>query len=427
MAGVATAKDYLTLDFETDSTGLNPVSGKAYPQWSLPPSFDRVFGTGNLFEVSDDAHSGEHSLKFTYEARNNFCNTCGQKTVSHKKGLNNVDFFVAQSAEDLTQERYPEKLKNPKKPQKGTYRPPGPHASPGKIIYNKSRGFSKWQITSITNDSAENDRLNLKLLQPGVGEFSSKKSVFNSKDKIAITRQCGVDGIIGKRKGKFDISRRNDCNGIITWITGIDPNIQPSGSSIFRRVYLMTDSTNPPSGHKLSYARFLRGGGRDLSREVYTFVSQKTGKNEIHLSGFGKMGGKNYYKPGTGKIDNLPDDMEFRNDVWYYLEQEYKSETYTMKSHVKKNGTVIIDSYTGNGDGEYRLWFARSGEETPVPVLEIKNLHLPPLLGGKGTHMSLWGNIGHHSDSTGSWYMDDIVISSKKIGPISRKLTSSMK
>lgn len=414
----ASARNYIVLDFETEATGLSPTSNMGYPLWSLHPTFDNVFGSDNHFEISTNSHSGEHSLKFTYEARNNFCNTCGGKTLKHKKGLDDRDYFVANNGEDLTQEYYPAKLKNSKKPKKGIVTRPAPHAEIGKIIYNKSRGYSQWEITGISKHTTNNDQLSLKLLQPGIGEYKNRKSVFNGGDKTSITRQCGMDGIIGKVNGEFDINRRSDCNNVIVWFGDIKANIQPTGSSIFRRVYLQSTIKNAPTGHKLNYARLLRGGDSKISRGISTIASFHNDKFELHLTGFKKMGGLGRYRPGTNNPKNIHGDLNFENATWYYLEQEYKAETFTIKTHVNAKGKVIIDSYRGNGDGEYRLWFAKSGEESETPVLELKKLHLPPFLGGTGTHMSLWGNIGHHTNSYGNWYMDDIKISTEKIGPV---------
>lgn len=411
-----TAETYIDLNFETTDTGLSPVSSKGYPLWILRPAFDLNIGPGNLFEISSTtSHSGDNSLRFVYEGRNNFCNTCGTTNVIHKKDLNGVDYFVADDGQDLTLEQVPvlDSAGQPVLNAKGIAQVAQlPHVSPGKILYNKSRGYSQWQVVSVGNNSTRNDKLTLKLLRPGIGAYKDQPSIFNSKDSISIARQCGVDGTIGKVDGKFDLARRSDCNGAINWFGEIYENkpdnqkVQPSGTSIFRRVYLKAEITAAPAGHKLNYMK-LKG--------VSLVTVANTEELALTISGLATVGGEMIYKPGT---NGMPDSAKFERGVWYYIEQEYKAETYTTTkvSVDPGDGSVTIDGYSGDGNGEYRLWFAKSGEETDTPALEVKGLSLPPMTGGGGNHMSLFGNEGHHFHTRGSWYMDDIKISNTRIG-----------
>ena len=403
------AETYIDLDFETDNTGLNPVGKKGYPLWSLHGDFDKNFGTGNSFEISNStSHSGNNSLRFIYEGRNGICNTCGSRILTHKAGVDGVDYFVAGSGEDLTleQETVLDNKGNLITKQL-------PHASPGKLVYNRSRGFSQWQVVSVGSDTAKNDKLALKLLRPGIGNFANQPSIFNGKDSVSIARQCGVDGIVGKSGGTFDLTRRSDCNNAIVWFRQVFDNRlaadkkQRSGESIFRRVYLKAELTAPPSGNKLNYMN-MRG-----NQTVSIVIAANKDNLEVHLSGLKVAGGKGLYAPG---INGMPQDITMKRGTWYYIEQQYKAETYTMTSHVDANGTVIVDTYNGDGNGEYRLWFAKSGEETDTPALTITGLSLPPMLGGNADHMSLFGNEGHHLHTRGSWYMDDIKISDTLIG-----------
>lgn len=411
------AEVYIDLDFEKLDTGLSPVSDKGYPLWTLPPAFDSNFGPGNLFEISDStSHSGNHSLRFVYEGSNGICNTCGTRNVTHKKDLNGVNYIVADDGQDLTQEFYPPQFIDPNDESKGTFTAPGPHASVGKLVYNKSRGNAMWRVVSVGTDTSPNDKLNLELVRPGIGAFKDQPAVFNSKDSVSIARQCGVDGTVGKSGGQFIVDRRSDCDAGIVWFAKTyddrldQDKIQASGSSIFRRVYIKSEIVGPPSGHKLNYMKLA---GAELIL-IADFVNDGI---EPQLTGLGKIGGKGIYKPGT----NLPTGIKLERGVWYYIEQEYKSETYTVGSvDVDSKGTVSVTNYVGNGDGEYRLWFAKSGESTigTPPIIQETGLGLPPMLGGKGPHMSLWGNEGHSLHARGSWYMDDIVISDARIGPM---------
>lgn len=421
--GSLTAKNFVILDFETPATGSAPAAGQPLSPdanaWNLQPSFDNHFGSGNFFEISStSSHSGSNSLKYTYEARNGFCNTCGIKNIGHLKGLDGVNYYVADTGEDLTQEFYPPKLIDPSGPSDGpTFTPNGPHASIGKTILNKTRGYTKYTVVAVENENATNDKLIVKKVRDGIGSFAGQPDIFNSRDEVLIARQCGVDGIIGKAGGLFEVSRRSDCDGAISWFGNIAPNAQPSGTSIFRRVYLKAEIVGLPSGHKLNYMRLMRGADSDISASIVAIASNVDGNMEPHLTGFGPtpISGKGRYEPGNG----LPAGLKFERGIWYYIEQEYQAETYTMSSHIN-DGTVIVDSYTGDGNGAYRLWFGKSGEEPDRdnPTLEVENIPLPPMLGGDGTHMSLWGNQGHDLHTRGSWYMDDIVVSDTYIGPV---------
>ena len=93
----------------------------------------------------------------------------------------------------------------------------------------------------------------------------------------------------------------------------------------------------------------------------------------------------NVYKPGLNMIDGI----EFENGVWYYVEEEFKSE-----------------SSLNAADGIYRLWLSKSGEEQTTPLIEVQK-------------QTFWGNFQHWSDSFGYWFIDDFKISDSRIGPTS--------
>lgn len=382
------AVDYFVLDFED---GVAPPTGKGLPIWSLPPAFTNNYGLGNFFNITDTtAHSGKYSLQFRYDGRNNFCNTCGIFKTTHKKGLDGVDYFVTNDATDLSS------IKNDKAKKKHK-RLNGPAAQPGKIIYNKSNGFSKWEIVSVDNSYAQNDKLSVKLLKAGI---NGEKPEFNGGDKIAITRQCGVDGHIG-----MNIHRRSDCDSTITWFEKV--KAQRPGQSIFRRVYLKPEGISPLVHQKLRFLRPDFGGPN--KGNMFLLADSWSSKELVPLvTGFGrKMGGANRYKPGK---NGMAADLLFKNNTWYYIEEQFKSAT--------KNLAVDPSGKTYHSNGEYRLWFCEAGKEDTTgatPVLEVTGLKLPPLTGGRGTHISLWGNVQHKVDTSGYWYMDDIKISDTKI------------
>ena len=437
IVSIASAVDYLELDFESAATGQTPASFTGYPIWFLPPSFDRNYGPGNHFEVVDTtAHSGNNSLRFTYDGRNGFCNTCGTKLVLHKEGLDGADYFVANDGQDLTLfnellvDSNGKPILNSKGEQIFTSLP---HASPGKMVYNQSQGYAQWEIVSIATENTKNDKLLLKSVRPGIGNFANAKPEINGRDQVSIARQCGVDGSIGIVNGQPSINRRSDCDSVISWLGGITPGIQPSGGSIFRRAYIKTDSVDPPQGQKLNYAFLGRSGATNTTVPITTIPTyaviipvgeyqSDTNRIEPWLVGLGPLGRESRYEPGKG----LPDGFHFEHGEWYYIEQEFKAESYTTTGLVEGrdrngNGTDqwTLNGYVGQGDGEYRLWISKSGEEPDKnnPTIEETGLALPPITGGQGTHMSLWGNHQHERHSRGVWYMDDIIISDQYIGP----------
>ncbi len=376
--GNASAIDYFVMDFED---GKQPVSTPS-PSWSLPANFAETYGPGNFFNVTNStAHSGSYSLRFTYEARNGQCNTCGVTTLAHKSDLNNVNYFVADTGQDLT-------LAD------------GAAAAVGRIVYNKTNGFSTWEIVSIGNEVATNDKLMLKPLSAGITNATAE---FNGNDDVQIARQCGVDGTIG---GK-DNNRRSDCNIVIHWFENIPVGVQNPGDSIFRRQYLKAEVTSPLIHQKLHYFKPDHGGPN--TKNVIMFAdSLNTSELIPVLTGLDKYGAKSLYEPGR---NGVPASLTLERGVWYYIEEQYKAATQDLVTDPTGN--------TYNTDGEYRMWISKSGEEDTVgatPIIELTNITMPPIRGGGGLHMSFWGNIQHWVHTRGSWYLDDYVISNAKIG-----------
>ena len=429
------AVPYVNLDFETVDTGNPFVGNKIYPEWKLPRGLDDLYGPGNNFEVvSTTAHTGSNSLRFQYDGRNGICNTCGTSVVRHKIGLDGVDFFVAGDGSDLTLENtlVLDAKGNPVLNQWGFPKIAKhlPHAQPGRHVYNLSRGNSLWEIVSIGNDSARNDKLILKLVREGTGSFAGQKSVINGDDRIGIARQCGVDGFIATEKGIFNTDRRSDCNEVILWFNGIAPMPSPGPvqQSTFRRMYLKTDFVGPPSGQKIHYTS-LKGDPAGTKTIIPVGEFNKTDiKIEPWVTGLGgTLGGLTPYRPGNG----LPADLKFERGEWYYIEEEFTSETYTAtvteKTDLKGTGlgTYEVTNYLGQDDGTYRLWMAKSGEPVGAPLVELTNIPLPPLRGGSfEEHMSFWGNFQHQTHSRGVWFIDDVIISDSPIGPIANPVST---
>ncbi len=403
------ASTYFEMDFENGQ----PAVQTPHPVWSLPKLFANNYGENNFFHITDEvAHRGRHSLRFDYSARNGYCNTCGFYRTTHKRGLDDVDYFVADDGKDLASKQDERKKPGKKKPRKLARPKPekhpgkqkkhrqkshgaidkGPAASPGKILYNRDNGYSKWQITAVGDEDGKNDRLELRLLAPGIG---AEKPAFHGGDRIVIARQCDVDGHIGRKVG-----RRSDCNNVITWFAGVTE--QRPGQSLFRRMYLMVDDIDGDIHQKLHY---FRAGGRRGRNIVLYADSRHSDAIEPQVSGLKAFGGEAIYRPGK---NGLPAGIHFEPGVWYYLEEEYRAATLDDSGRKFRH------------DGVYRLWIAADngkGIDAGPPVLTVTGLDLPPIAGGRGQHISFWGNIQHDSDTRGYWYMDDIKIADRRIGP----------
>lgn len=388
--------------YEQNFEGGKPLVNTPDPDWSLTPIFDTLYGPGNTFSVTDStAHSGLYSLKISYDGRNGFCNNCGTYGAIHKSGLDHADYFLSDTNENLTA------LDNINTVKIND----GPLAKAGRLVFNKTNGFSKWEITAVGSQGAINNKLSVKLLKQGI---NGETPEFNGGDEIAIARQCGVDGHIAN-----DINRRNDCDAAIIWFGDVSPQV--AGTSIFRRMYLKAEITSPLIHQKLHY--FRPGNDTDGNTgSIVLFADSQTAPHDVQpqLSGFGSpnndvypyrdYGGANFYKPGNG----LSAGLEFKRSVWYYIEEQYKAAT-------PSGATDTAGRPIYNADGEYRLWFAESGKEDTdgaTPILELTNLTMPPIDNiNTGPTVSFWGNIQHWTHLHGNWYMDDVVIATDtKIG-----------
>lgn len=307
-------------------------------------------GQGKLFDVvKDTAHTGQYSLRFNYDGLNGFCNTCGFTARTNKAGNDNGSYFTDAAGSDLTQDPI--------------------LAAKDRFVFNMN-GFSKWRILSIQNKDTLNDGLSLENILNGVDGTPAQ---FNSGDTALILRVCGVDGTIGG-----DINRRSDCDRAISYFGGVS---QKAGESIYRRLYFMIDkNATLPIVQKLRYWVPTEGS-------LYVTVN----KDSTNPAPYLQIGG---VIPGMPRIVR-PEGALVEPGIWYYLEEEFKAET-----------------ALGANDGEYRLWFSKSGEETDTPIIEWVEIGLKPV-----ARASFWGNHQHFEDSHGYWYIDDFKIGSVRAGP----------
>ncbi len=339
--------------YEEDFEGGKMVIGEPNPVWQVMGEVAGRVDPGNLFEVvKGGSHSGSYCLRFNYDGRNGICNTCGGTNRYMKNGYNDVNYFVDKEGADLT--------KDPIK------------AVPGRIVYNITDGFSMWQITALQNQDGTNDKLLLSKIANGIG---NAENYFDAGDHIKICRECGVDGTIGGDK-----NRKSDCDIAISYLQRAG---QQRGQSLFRRVYIKIGK-----GTLLPYHQKLR------------YWSTSSGNSYLNVRN----------QPDTGHIreifvhgDNDIVHFQFTGvsldfDTWYYIEEEFKAE-----------------SYDGASDGEYRLWIAKDGEDPGDPIIDQKGLHLGTI---RYAGASLWGNHQHWNDCKGYWYIDDIKIATSRIGPV---------
>ncbi|MBT8439720.1 MAG: hypothetical protein KJO91_08335 [Gammaproteobacteria bacterium] len=356
-------------NFDTGGMQLNYT-------WKTGSGFDAISqGVGDLFEfVTADSHSGNYSLRFNYNGRNGICNTCGRSSHVHKTGLDGVNYFVSDSGEDLTSIDSSNK---------------GPHAAPGRLVYNKSDGDALWEIVSIENHSAVNDKLTLRLLKSGIR--SNPRNNFQSGDVVEIARECGVDGNFHNTMTDL----RDNCDQAINYFSGVEGSQLP-GQSIFRRFYFKVETPKP--SYQTKFYFWVTRDDNNQYRSIYLNL-QTTSQifpDYYPLVELAQVKQSTPYIFGPG--DGFPSDVIFKRGVWYYVEEEYKAST------------------SGNQNGEYRLWFGESGKE-PVNqadhLLEVTGLNLDPVY-----NTSLFGNISTQDNRYGHLYFDDISISHSWNGPV---------
>jgi hypothetical protein len=356
--------------YETDFEDGKLETGIGKPVWSLhlDQEIGNTEGIGNFFTVvTGNAHSGTRSLQFNYTGRNAFCNSCGGRIATMAAGSFGTNVFVDAGEANLATDPF--------------------NADNGRFIYNKTDGYSKWEIVgSPVDENASGDRLNLVLDTAGI---NGATNTFSPGDTVSIERQCGVDGIVADNK-----DRRRDCNEVINYF--VNPNLttrpQKPGESLYRRVYVKLDISASATLGSLPFAQKLRYWTDDNNKTIYLVVRSTTSTGTIvprieSLKGLGGPDG-----------DVIFSDIEMIPNTWYYIQEQFKAQT-----------------EDGKNDGEYRLWFAKSGEETITPVYEIAGISLSIV-----SRPSMWGNFQHlrpGDDPTTSWYIDDIKISNVSIGP----------
>jgi len=351
-------------DFEDG--GFDVGVANPQPTWNWPSNTTTTGPTAwfTITSAPGTVHNGNYALKLDYLARNGYANTCGGTTGYQKAGYTGT-YFVSSTGANLTQTPYV-----------------GSGSIVGRYLYDKTKNFTLWQIAEVANQDATNDRLNLTLVTPGPGYDSSV--TISAGDECYVCRACGVDGSIG---GSTEITRRNDCDAQIEYLSGF--SAFPYGSTIYRRFYFKfsSDYAKPTTGQKLGYYHTVGGG----AGAVVTVERGGVRFKELAQSSTSDLGG---FYACTG----YPTPVE--TGRWYYLEEMWKS-----------------GSSSGAADGEYRCWFARDGEDPGNPVIALTGKSLRPIAGSGAGGMSIWGNNQSTEDRAGYAYIDDIVVSTTRVGP----------
>ncbi len=346
-ANVSQAKVFFEDNFENGSVNASPS-----PKWSwkAPISAGNISSgmmysdnNSDIYSVSSKvANAGKHSLRLDFNGRNNWCNMCGSKTVK------------------LTQSDV----------NSGCVSVTG--APWHNVLYNKTNGFSTWQITNSSSNKVC---------------FKDGKAVNNSLttnnrlaagDEIKIPYQCGINGIVGRNK-----DRRSDCDKAINYLNGQTASDLGYGQTLSRRfyMYIPKETVLPGVTLKLGYSHFRRGG----SLVNYTLKLSTQRNSTISLTA-----------PG-GKYNTNSSGYAVQKGVWHYFEEVFKRE-----------------SSASANDGSYKLYTGAvtKGDKLKTPHVSQNNLKL-----GSFVDMSFMGNFQHFNDAKGYIYFDDILISDSYVGP----------
>ncbi|MDH5730294.1 MAG: hypothetical protein OEZ58_14955 [Gammaproteobacteria bacterium] len=332
--------------FEDNFDSVGGLNRTTPWKWEQPFSADNrygmMFGENDIYNIIEfeQARSGGKVLRLAFENRNNWCNSCGARahTVTEAE--------LAESCLQLAG---------------GVW---GPH------IYNRSGGWSRWQITS--SDSAT---VCFNQQTPDALSMFDRNTII-AGDDLRVSYQCGVNGVIGGEPG-----RRVDCNLGINYLENIQPEDFAYGETLSRRKYFMLDEQVDfvNVGLKLAYVNFRNESGPPNS--IIAVIAVRSSGLFLEVDAY-------FGYQFTG--------LSIEKGKWYYLEEMFTRET----------GLNV-------GDGRYQLF---AGEENStdldVALLDEDQLNLGPLI-----HFSIIGNWPHTEDARGNFYLDDVMIKKGKIGP----------
>lgn len=342
MSTVVNAEVFFQEDFEKGS-----ISTAAQPKWSWPsagtesnPENGMMFGAADMYSVSDAAsYSGRYSLRLNYAGRNNWCNQCGTTSVTLTQS--NIDSGCVSVSG-------------------GQW---------GNSVFNKSNGFSRWPVTSVTSSQVCFNK------SSPLGSSIYGANGWNVGDELKVPYLCGTNGIVGG-----DASRRSDCDKAINYLDGVSSADLGYGKSISRRFYLYipSDTVLPGTTQKLGYMHARVNG----SVQAYTLKLSVQRGLTLELTA-----------PGD-KVADLS--VKVERDKWFYIEEVFTRESSSSAS-----------------DGKYVLYLNAADLGAQAPVVVQNNVQI-----GEMVDMSFNGNFQHNNDAKGYIYFDEILISSGYAGPV---------
>tara|TARA_Y100000780_G_scaffold232578_1_gene267174 strand:+ start:36352 stop:37530 length:1179 start_codon:yes stop_codon:yes gene_type:complete len=238
-----------------------------------------MYGPEDIYYISrDKAYRGNKSLRLNFGGRNNFCNTCGTKTIE-----------LSQSEADS-----------------GCVELPSNRTYDG-LAYNKTNGFSTWQVRSYVKKTG---KICLDKSRPQKKSISGEVDRISAGDKISFPKMCGTEGAgIGG-----SVNRRSDCDKSINYFrnTGKKNDVFPYRGRLSRRFYMYIPSETelPAITFKLTYSHFRKGPDNKRYSNVLTITVQRS--ERIYLKG-----------PGGGAFTS----KSVERDTWYYFEEVFERES----------------------------------------------------------------------------------------------------
>lgn len=337
------ARDWFVQDFDSGiSASPAPVLSWKAPYNPDSNQYGMMLGPKDIYSVVSGGAVGRagNVLRLSFDGRNGWCNQCGseERTITSAEASSGCLSVAG-----------------------GTW---------GASIFNKSRGFSKWKVSSVNSNSVCVN----KSAPEATGMTGDGALV--AGDVVAVPYQCGVNGIVGG-----NVSRRSDCDLAINYLANVSGVAFQPSNTLSRRMYLYIPSSTvmPGTGLKLGYVNFKSASG-STNKAIPLISVQRDERLEIDSNAiFG--------------FKQTP--FFFKRDTWVYLEEVWKRE-----------------SSVGASDGTYAMYAAFEGQEVKEPILAVSGLQYGTL-----EDFSIIGNWQHTNDAKGALYIDDIIITDHFQGP----------
>jgi hypothetical protein len=221
------AEVFFEQDFESGSIDSSPSPKWAWTEAAEPGNVESsmMYGETDVYYVTNDVvNTGSYSLRMNFAGRNQWCDACGSKTVTITQDEVNASCISVSGS-----------------PWQGT-------------VYNKTNGFSRWDIESSSDDEVCFDN------SGAIGDsvFGSASNEISAGDEIKIPYMCGVNGVVGN-----DISRHSDCDKAINYLENVVEADLGYGETLSRRfhMYIPSETVLPATTLKLGYSHWQVEGG----------------------------------------------------------------------------------------------------------------------------------------------------------------------